>query len=408
MTLHPTRMLDSAEIICWLLGPARALPSPAPLLQELAQRLVQAGYPLWRLTFHLPQYHPLISAVTYEWRASAPKTREIRFERERADGEMYHNSPIGQMHRTGAMVRRRLTGPEANIEFPLLAELHAEGAADYVLMPMRFGTDQRSTGFGMVSDTPDGFSDDQIALAQRILPALGAVCEIMVNRQKMAHLLDTYVGREAGRRILEGEVVRGGARSLEAVLLFCDMRGFTARAEATPRDALLHLMNEYFTIVVGAVHGAGGEVLKFMGDGILAIFRLGDGEATAEACARGLIGALDAFAGLDAMNEHRRAEGLDAIEAGIALHVGEVIFGNIGAPDRLDFTVVGPEVNRAARIEQMTKLIGRRILTSSRFAELCPVRLISCGTRRLRGVPQPQELFTPAAELRGETIPNAA
>ncbi|WP_225765774.1 adenylate/guanylate cyclase domain-containing protein [Inquilinus sp. Marseille-Q2685] len=402
-------MLDPDEIIGWLLGPARALPSPAPLLQALAERLVQAGYPLWRLTFLLPQFHPLIGAASYEWRPALGQVREIRFERERADGPGYQNSPMGLMHRSGRMVRRRLVGPEANVEFPLLQELRAEGAADYVLMPMRFGIDEpRTSGFSMVSDRPDGFSADQIALVQRILPALGAVCEIMIDRQKMAHLLETYVGREASRRILEGEVVRGGARSLEAVILFCDMRGFTARAEATPRDALLQLMNEYFTIVVGAVHGAGGEVLKFMGDGILAIFRLGDGEAAEEACARGLIGALEAFAGLDAMNDRRRAEGLDAIDAGIALHVGEVIFGNIGAPDRLDFTVVGPEVNRAARIEQMTKLIGRRILTSSRFAELSPVRLISAGTRRLRGVAEPQELFTPAPDLRGETIPDAA
>jgi len=401
-------MLDPDEIIDWLLGPARALPSPAPLLQALAERLVQAGYPLWRLSFHLPQFQPQVSAAAYEWRPALDEVREIRFERALSETPTYHHSPMGEMHRTGLMVRRRLVGPEADLAFPVLQELRDQGATDYALLPMRFGTDRWTTGFGLASDVPEGFTDEQIACVEKLLPALGAVCEIMVDRQKMMQLLDTYVGREASRRILDGEMVRGGARSLEAVILFCDMRGFTARAEATPRDALLQLMNEYFTIVVGAVHGAGGEVLKFMGDGILAIFRLGDGEDAAEACARSLIGALDAFAGIDAMNVRRQAEGLDAIDAGIALHVGEVIFGNIGAPDRLDFTVVGPEVNRAARIEQMTKLVGRRILTSSRFAELSPVRLVSAGTRRLRGVAQPQELFTPAAELRGETIPNAA
>ncbi|TSD89034.1 adenylate/guanylate cyclase domain-containing protein [Mycobacterium sp. KBS0706] len=401
-------MLDPDEIIGWLLGPARALPSPAPLLQALAERLVRAGYPLWRLSFHLPQFQPQVSAAAYEWRPALDAVREIRFERALSETPTYHHSPMGEMHRTGQMVRRRLVGPQADLAFPVLQELRDQGATDYTLLPMRFGTDRWTTGFGLASDAPEGFSDEQIACVEKLLPALGAVCEIMVDRQKMGQLLETYVGREASRRILDGEMVRGGARSLEAVILFCDMRGFTARAEATPRDALLQLMNEYFTIVVGAVHGAGGEVLKFMGDGILAIFRLGEGEAAEEACARGLIGALDAFAGLDAMNDRRRAEGLDAIDAGIALHVGEVIFGNIGAPDRLDFTVVGPEVNRAARIEQMTKLVGRRILTSSRFAELSPVRLVSAGTRRLRGVAQPQELFTPAPELRGETIPDAA
>ena len=401
-------MINAAKINDWLLGPARALPSPAPVLQELVRHLLDAGYPLWRLSLHLPQYHPLLSGMAYEWRASAPEVQEVRFERERRNSPIYHHSPIGLMHRTGQMVRRRLVGPEADLEFPLMHEFRDQGATDYVLLPMRFGTEHWTTGFGVMSDDPAGFTDAQIYALRPILPALGAVCEIMIGRQKTTHLLDTYVGREAARRILDGDVDRGSAQSLEAVILFCDMRGFTARAEGTPRDALLRLMNEYFTIVVGAVHGAGGEVLKFMGDGILAIFRLGDGEATAEACARGLIGALDTFAGIDAMNDRRRAEGLDAIDAGIALHVGEVIFGNIGAPDRLDFTVVGPEVNRAARIEQMTKLTGRRILPSARFAELSPVRLISTGPRRPRGVAQPQELFTPAAELRGETIPDAA
>jgi adenylate cyclase len=401
-------MSDPTDIIDWLLGPARMLPSPAPVLQGLAGRLLQAGLPLWRLTFHLPQFHPLIGAASYEWRPTTADVREIRFDREQASGPGYRSSPIALMHQTSKMVRRRLAGPEASIDFPVLAELRDEGAVDYVLLPMVFGTAQWTTGFGMVSDHPAGFDDAQIAFVERILPALGAVCEIMVDRQKTEHLLDTYVGHEAARRILDGEIVRGGAQSLEAVILFCDMRGFTARAEATPRDALLHLMNEYFTVIVGGIQTAGGEVLKFMGDGVLAIFRIGDGEETAEACARALIGALDAFAGLDAMNDRRRAEGLDEIRAGIALHFGEVIFGNIGAPDRLDFTVVGPEVNRAARIEQMTKLTGQRILTSARFAELCPVRLISVGTRRLRGVAQPQELFTPAGDLRGETIPDAA
>ncbi len=387
----------AAGLAAWLLGPARQLPGPAALLAALSRRLTTAGVPLWRTMLAVPAQLPQLASVMCLWHSDAPGdgVEELRIPRVRGSRLRYLHSPMGLLHRTGRPVRRRLTGPDAELDFPLLEQLQGQGGTDYLLLPMPLSLGQ-GAAFGATTRDPAGFSPTDVATIEAVLPALSAVADIIAGRDLTLGLLNCYVGREAAARILSGDVVVGTGRSIRAVVLFADLRGFTALSEALPRDGLLALLGDYFGCVVPAVERAGGEVLKFMGDGLLAIFRVGDGEPQDEACARGLIAALEAAAALDQVNAARRGDRRAEVQSGMALHVGDVIYGNIGAGDRLDFTVIGPAVNRAARIEGLCRDLGAPILTSQAFARASPVRLVSRGQHRLRGVPAPEEVFAPA------------
>ena len=199
--------------------------------------------------------------------------------------------------------------------------------------------------------------------------------------------------RKPGRRVLGGLVQRGDGITLAAALWYCDLRSFTATTETLPRDQIIALLNEYFTCMVGSVHRHGGEVLKFIGDAMLAIFPIADDLDRDRACLAALAAAEDALTDLDALNERRRADGKAILEADIALHSGAVMYGNIGAPDRLDFTVIGTAVNLVTRLERMCEELGQRLLASARFASPCGSKLVSVGHCRLRGFSQPQEIF---------------
>ncbi len=397
-----------AAIVDWLLSEARLLPDIGALQEGLCDRLTTAGVPLWRVTFNVPQLHPKMVGQVYTWLSDSGESTLWNVPRSVAVSAIYHNSPVGLMHRTGAKVRRRLAGEDAELDFPLLDELVEQGGTDYVILPMPAGAARSGfsgagrpidgvlyAGFGLTTREPGGFTEAHIDLVERIIPALSTVVESMVNRFRAEQLLDIYVGHEAGRRILSGQITIGTGRSIHAVIVFCDLRGFTEASESLPKGALLDLLKDYFACMVGPVQKAGGEVLKFLGDGLLAIFRLDDAEETDVAAARALIAALEAEAALKETNERRVGDGKTEIHAGIALHVGSVIFGNIGADERLDFTVIGPAVNLAQRIEVLCRDIDSTILTSKDFAELCPVRLVSKGVHTLKGVAGRQEVFAP-------------
>lgn len=384
----------SGPLIDWLLSDARRLDRSGSLLEALCARLSDIGLPIWRVTLHLPQLHPQLYAVGYEWLTDTAQAVELRIPRQMVTSMTYHHSPIGLLHRSGRLVRRRLSGADADIDFPMLEELRDRGGTDYALVPMPLGSGKMA-GIGLASQAADGFADADIALVEAIAPALSAVCEIRVAEQTATSLLDTYVGHDAARRILSGQITLGSSRSIEAVIFFCDLRGFTASSETLNREALLSLLNDFFACMVGPVHAAGGEVLKYMGDGMLAIFPLGDGD-TAAACATALRAARSAAESLAAVSRQRLEAGRPEARAGIALHVGTVLYGNIGAEDRLDFTVIGRAVNWASRIESLSGGLGEPILTSSVFADFCGEPLRSVGTHRLRGVAEPQEVFAPA------------
>ncbi len=387
-------MTSKDAVVDWLLGDGRQLLGAAGLMEQLAPRLIAAGVPLWRITFHLPQLHPLLSGELIQWRTDRPTADRWRVERSVAVSRVYHHSPVALMHRTGEPVRRRLAGPGAELEFPVLEELRAEGGTDYLLLPMAMNR-RVAAGLGIMTRDPDGFAEEHLALMTALAPVIGAVAQIYVERETTAELLDTYVGHVARDHILGGQVVRGSGLSIRAVILFSDMRDFTRLSEDLPRPEVLSLLNDYFAVIVGAVHEAGGEVLKYLGDGLLAVFRITAPEQAGEACARSLIAVLESIDALERANRRRAAAGQATIRAGIALHLGNVMYGNIGADNRLDFTVIGPAVNLAARLERLTKTIDQPVLTSGAFAEACPVALRALGEHHLEGVREPQPVHAP-------------
>jgi len=221
------------------------------------------------------------------------------------------------------------------------------------------------------------------------------VVELQAAHRIARSLLNTYVGRRTGERVLAGSIQRGSSETIRAVVWYCDLRGFTTLADSMVRDRLLALLNDYFEIMANAVASEGGEVLKFIGDGMLAIFECGADADTAEVCAAVLRAARRAHVDVEERNRTRVAADEPPIDFGLALHLGEVSYGNIGAPDRLDFTVIGPAVNHATRLEKLASELGRDLVASATFQAAAKDPLESLGFHHLRGVSEPQEIFAP-------------
>jgi adenylate cyclase len=294
-------------------------------------------------------------------------------------------------------LRRRLCDSDCPLDFSVLQQLKAEGGTDYVAIPM-VRSDGETNAITFATDYKCGFTEHEIAGLEYVAQALGVIVELQSSRRIAKSLLDTYIGRRTGERVLSGSIRRGTGETIRAVIWDNDLRGFTALADRLPSEALNGLLNQYFEIMAGAVMAEGGEVLKFIGDGMLAIFEIGDTADIGHACHSALQAARNAAITAEQCNAERLAAGTPAIRFGIALHLGEVYYGNIGAPGRLDFTVIGPAVNQASRLEKLSAELGRSIVTSASFAAAAPQHLESLGFHRLRGVAEPQELFSPTQE----------
>lgn len=381
-----------SPVLDWLVSDARRLPDGAALLTGLCQRLVEAGVPLQRASFHLRVLHPQLFGMGFHWRHGAEQVRIFRAERGIERTDAFQQSPMRALIEGAGAVRQRLDLPGTGFPFRVLYELRSEGLTDYVALPVTF-SDGKIHGTTWASDRPGGFASADLQLIQDLLPIFGLLLEVHLDRLIAITLLDTYVGHHAGERILAGEITRGAGATLQAAVWFCDLRGFTAMSERLPRAELLDRLNEFFDGMAGAVERHGGEILKFIGDAMLAVFPLEDDRA----CLRALDAAIEARARMAAMNGARKEEGLAPLDYGIALHAGEVMYGNIGAANRLDFTVIGPAVNVASRIERLCRTLGPKLLVSDALACGCatsPFR--SLGRHRLDGIEREVELFTPS------------
>src|SRR5215813_9799354 len=388
----PPAALVADPVAAWLLQDGRDLSDTRSVISGLGQRLSATDFPLLRLFLSIGTLHPQVATIGYQWRRGGSLASETPREHGIDRQEIYLRSPIKLIHDGVPELRRRLAESAAPREFPVLDELAAEGATDYLIVPLRFSA-QRVNAISIATDRPAGFSDAELARFKDLTPLLALVLEAKETQRVASTLLDTYLGHDAGRRVLGGLIQRGDGITLAAALWYCDLRGFTATTEPLPRDQIIALLNDYFACMVGAVHRHGGEVLKFIGDAMLAIFPTADDLDRDRACVAALAAAEDALADLDALNERRRAEGKAILEADIALHSGAVMYGNIGAPDRLDFTVIGTAVNLVTRLERMCEELGQHLLASARFASYCDSKLVSVGHYRLRGFSQPQEVF---------------
>ena len=313
----------------------------------------------------------------------------------------YLTSPVVRVQTTGETIRRRLANPDCPLDFPFLAELREEAVTDYLALPLRF-TNGEIHAATFTTRQPGGFTAEQIAAIEAIVPPLARVAEVSALRVTAINLFNAYVGRDAGERILSGRIRRGDSETIRAVIWLSDMRGFTRRADVMAPTALIELLNLFFDNLVPAIEAEGGEVLKFMGDGLLAIFHIADDAEIEQVCARALRAARQAEANVAALPV---AEDGEALRFGLALHVGEALYGNIGAGSRLDFTCIGPAVNMAARIEKIAARLGRAVVASATFARHLPEDFVALGDFELAGFREPQPCTacarSPAAEREG-------
>jgi adenylate cyclase len=382
----------------WLVTDAYRITDTLQLVKEMGEQLVAAGIPLWRLSYFLLTLHPEFAGKRYSWRRGRGVEVAIAPHGLQQDAR-YRDSPMAPVFDQHKTIRVRLERVEPKES--VLRELKAEGATDYIALPLIFTTGHVD-GLSIVSDRPGGFSMQDLDRMYQLQFAFSRIVEIHRLRDIAVNLLDAYVGRAAGQHILAGEVKRGDGQSIEAVIWYCDLRGFTRASDRLPRDAIIALLNDYFGVMAEAVTAARGEILKFMGDAMLAMFAV---PAAAERRAVALA-ALDAAGaaqeGIAALNQRRAASGDIPVRFGLALHIGEAMFGNIGASARLDFTVIGPAVNYAARLEKLTASLERPVLVSAALAALLPSdALVPVGKHALKDIDEPQVVYALPEEGKG-------
>ncbi len=397
--------LGGNAVADWLLRRAWQATSVPEFMAGFCQELVSIGIPVWRVRLAIRTLHPQLLSSSYIWE------RGRQVEEEAIGHTILHDrrfleSPLVPIYEGAGGVRRRLEGDHPNLDYPVVRELKAAGATDYVAMPVTF-SDGQINFISLASDTPGGFSVADLGQIYEILPILSRLLEVHALKRNAANLLDTYLGPHTGRKVLNGQIRRGDGEDIYAVIWFSDMRESTALAESMGREAFLGLLNRFFECTAGAVQANGGEVLRFIGDAALAIFPIdapGDGIVSQNqneeaACHRALAAVRLAQKQVASLNTQRAAAGEPRLDYGIALHVGEVTYGNIGTEDRLEFTVIGAAANEAARIESLCKVLGESILLSEDFVRLSGATLRSVGRHPLRGVALEKEIFT----LRGQT-----
>ena len=378
------------SVIDWLTDGARSSQLSEDVLTELCRRLVEAGIPLWRVAVFVTTLHPDFMGRAFFWRDDTGiKVSEAAYEV--METEEYLKSPVVAVYGTRQPLRRHLANPDCPNDYAVLDEFRAEGGTDYVAFPLIF-TDGSVHVATWTTRQPGGFTPQQFADLTSVIPPLTRVAEIRALRRTAANLLNTYVGRQAGEQILAGRIRRGHVEAIQAVLWLSDMRGFTARSERLPPQELIDLLNRYFDCQVPAILAHGGEVLKFIGDGLLAIFPLASTESNAaEVCRRALGCARDAATRIAELDVP--AGETDAVRFGLALHIGEVMYGNIGGGNRLDFTCIGPAVNLAARLEKRAASLGRSVVASTEFASHLPGEFVPLGEFPVAGFSVPQMVF---------------
>ncbi|MEX0760675.1 MAG: adenylate/guanylate cyclase domain-containing protein, partial [Tistlia sp.] len=341
---------DLRRVLTWLYREAGPLlPRPSFFFGGFCQQLRAIGIPIDRASLHVRQLHPQFAARTLLWHSDAGGAVEQDRLHGVTNNPLFLRSPVKPIYEGGPALRRRLTGPEAELDYPILEDLAAEGYCDYTIRPVRYsGTHPMAISFA--TKDPAGFSAAALALLDALLTPFGGLLELAETKRTTRLLLDTYLGPQAGRQVLQGDIRRGQGRRIDAVVWMSDLRNFTELSNRLPLDRVIALLDGYFDAMCGPVREHDGEILKFIGDSVLAVFPTPTGQLGCPyASGRALQAAEQAIERLEAFNETILDQGLPRLRAGIAIHSGEVMYGNVGAADRLDFTVIGPAVNLVAR-----------------------------------------------------------
>jgi adenylate cyclase len=387
---------DSIDaIIKWLVGPARRVDSGLRVFDEFAWRMLAVGLPLLRVTLHARVLHPQYLGMTMHWWCTTGKSTQVMIAHEVADGLRYEDNPVLRVSIGGETLRRRLDIAGAKFDFPILHELKAEGATDYFALPIA-SAHGGNYMMSYVTDRPGGFTAAEIKNMTHVSQYIAIVADMHTQRALSRNVLNAYLGPNTGPKVLAGQIRRGTGEALAAVLWSSDLRGFTERSDRLPGDRMIAILNALFDAQAEAIAMHGGEILKFIGDGMLAIFPLDVAETQAEAARNALAAAFEALASIEDLAGDPRLAGEPPLKVVVALHVGTAFYGNVGAADRLDFTVIGPAVNLVSRMQAIGKALDVPIILSDDFARAYAAPLKSLGQHRLRGLATPHELFAPA------------
>ena len=379
-----------SELIDWVLEFATAHDDLDALLTGLSERLIDAGFPLLRASIALPTIDPSARAVSYVWwRGKGVATERMPHGKQQEDN--FQRSVIFDLQQRQILTARyRLDAGEGVEQFDLLREMKAAGGTDYLLRLVPFGGGQvalTGVALSVATDQEGGFTDRERVLINRLVPALALAAYRISVAQIAADALSVYLGPQTGRRVLAGEIRRGEGERIAAAILNADLKGFTNLTEREDALQVVGWLNEHFDAIGNAVNARGGEILKFMGDGLLAVFPVSDPDARpCVICEEALLAAEEAIAANADLNRRRSAIGEPRLDVDVVLHFGEVVYGNVGATRRLDFTVIGRAVNEASRMEALCDQLGVNLLMSEAFAERCSQEMVSLGEFQLRGI----------------------
>lgn len=380
LTTHPVAQ--------WLLTQRSRGGDPSELVTGFAERLLSCGAPIWRIRLTVLAMHPEVFGQAVRWQRGEG-VDVMAATHSLVASPSYRGSPVEAVHSGSGPIRCRLDGPPESIPYPQLLEIKAQGGRDYIILPLVL-SDGRISYISFATDQVEGFSPDHFELFQLLVPYLALRLELESSAYSLRTLLNVYLGRNASERVLSGAFKRGEGQIIRSAIWYCDLRGFTSLVDHTPIEDVIRILDQYFECMARPIADEGGEILKFVGDALLAVFPVGEG-GERSACTRAVragITALSQLERLDVARAHR-------LRAGVAVHLGDVMYGNIGASDRLDFTVIGAAVNEAARIEALCKSLGVSLLVSDEAAANTDgTELRSIGRHALRGVSATRGLFT--------------
>ena len=385
---HP----ETEAIRNWLRTEGRFIANADEFYTAYVERLRDGGLPIVRFTTGVPSLHPQVDSFSTVWERD--KGLSFQQYRRAEEGEaVYRDSPLFIVYNEGRSVRCDLVAPAKEGEFSILPDLRTAGLVDYIVVPIPF-SDGSHKAMSYATDSKGGFSDAEIAVLEGIAGDLAPVMETIYLRHLAKTLMDTYVGPIAGQRVLDGAIKRGMQETIRAAIWFSDLRGFTPLSETLPGSQLIDLLNDYFDAMAQAIEGEGGEILKFIGDAVMAIF-LPKGDDETDAAQRAFKAARAAQTAIAELNDERTTARKPKVNYGIALHFGNLLYGNVGGGNRLDFTVIGPAVNLASRIEGLTRELGDGVLASAEFAAIHGGGFKMLGEFELNGITEKRAVYAP-------------
>ena len=378
------------ELNYWMMTEGRCSGDPVKVVSQFCAALIEAGVPLWRVNIGQRFANPLLRAWGIIWTSEKTETYEVTHARLQTDG--YKGSAFEYIMEKQRPLHKSLRGLDPDKDHISYLEFAEAGGTDYYATLLDYG-DGSQHGCTFATQARDGFAPQHLSMIEAAKPGLSCALEPVTMRKSSQSLLRTYLGNGPSEAVWNGTIRRGERTSLEAVVMFSDLRGFTALSNVASEEEIFDALNGYFDVVVQSVTYGGGDVLKFMGDGILSIFAVPNPADRGNQCRQAAIAAQNVLSGLEELNASRAEAGKPPLDAGIGINVGQVSYGNIGSPGRLDFTVLGSAVNVASRIEGLTKSIGARVLATEPVAAVTPDLFAACGRHEVRGLSEPVELY---------------